>query len=1422
MEDGPVLHSVTSMRLRLHLPSSRPPPRWSLVVLACAVAAVLLLGRPTTTADAGVGNYTTLYPSGATSTILSASDTLVTAAGPGQPAKPTATPTGTGPLTSGTYNYADTVVDPTGGETAVSQTSLSVTTANGKSVQVGNLPTGVNVWIYRQLGNGFFTRVAELPNNSSATYTDSMDNATAASQPVLAQAQNRVPIGTLMSAPPPEYDDFSPGVYAPLSGTFGQDTNSLTTPNGKGWIVDGEGGVSFAAGTWTFQARFIAPDNPARGTAHMTVGMWKVTVSGNAITGSTLLVDPSCSGAVPCGESGTNFVGGTVASPKLVSVAVSLAAFSLQSNQHLYVEYFRHQTSGMTQGAGLGTMLAYDGTNSSITLPAATPMPDAPAIVSPSPADGARSSVAAPTLAARYYESDGNSGTVTFRLCTDASCSTTYGSPYTTSSLASGSTGTWSPGTLPDGTYYWEATATDSLGNASDPPASTIRSFTVDTTAPSAPPLVSPTAGLRTNNTTPTLTATYSDTPAGGTGTLSFQLCRQMPLPVTCSGPGTASGVANGANGSWTPSSLPDGTYTWQVQATDEAGNVSSWSSTRSFVVDTNPPLLTSFSGPSDGALLRTLPSLSGKWGANGDSGDSGTINAQLCSDNTCNTVVWSGSSASGLADNGTGSVTPGVAANGTYYWRVQAQDAAGNVSAWSSPITSFTWDDTPPATPTPSPAIASRVAAAPSFTVPYSDPQFADSGAVTFQLCADAGCSFVLQSTTQTSVASGTNATWTPSFLVDGLYYWKVTSTDTAGNQATASGSFTVDTTAPSAPSLVSPAVGARTNTTTPALTATYSDTPSGGTGTLSFQLCPQSGPCTSGSASGVLNGSNGTWTPPSALADGTYTWKVQATDAVGNVSPWSSTRSIVVDTNPPVLGSVSGPAVGAVLHTLPSLGGTFGANGDSGDSGTINAQLCADAACTSVVWSGSSASGIADNGTGSVTPSVAANGTYYWRVQAQDAAGNQSAWSTIGEFAFDTTPPSMPTPSAPADGVRLNQPPSLSATYVDPSAGAGESGTITYEICPTSSCTTPLVTRTSGSLVSGDSDSWATSLGDGTYYWRVAAQDAAGNGSAWSATRSFTVDQTPPNAPELAIAPRKRVRTSPALTASVSDPSDPGDSARIFVEVCADPGCASVLASGYSGTVADGTLAGWQAPALADGTYYWRAFAEDAVGNQSGWSATRSFLVDDSAPAVPVASGASEGAVVNKIQLAGVFSGSDPGETGTLEFELCTDEACTSVVVGGSAGPVASGGRVVWTADAAALEDGVYFWRVRAKDAAGNVSPWSPTRSLTLDDTPPGPPQDFRARISGRTLTLTWRPPVRSSTVHGYALIVNGRKTKTLTAKTRRIRIHLRRNDRRTFAIAAVDRAGNLSDATRTVEMVGPRLSVKGTRTPAAFHHR
>ena len=843
-------------------------------------ACVLAVGS--SGAKAGTSNYTTLYLSGAQSSVLPTSYGLVTSAGPGTPA---ATPTVTDytdassdTLGCDTYDYEYTTVDPTGGETPPSP--MSTIWCPLQWVEVGGLPTGVHIRIYRRHNNALFTRVADLPNNVSSIYDDTMDDAVGDAQPVLPQSQNQVPFFTT------GYQQFSPGGYADPSVDSPMDPGPYTTPNGKGWIVDGSGSVSFPTGTWTFKLN--VQQNAGTGTAHLVVGMWKVTVSGGAITSSTMLLDPT--GA---GENGTNFITGG-SSATTITHSVSVNGFSLGPNEHLYVQFWRRQTVQMSSNSRFATMYVYDGT-AQITHPAADGFPNLPTLNTP--ADASRTNNSAPPLSANYTDPDSDNGTVSFQLCSDSACS---------SVLQSGSSST----------------------------------------------------------------------------------------------------IASGANGTWTPSALADGTYYWRAQATDSASNVSGWTATRSFTVDTAPPTAPTFGAPANAARVT-----------------SGTLHAT------------------------------------------------------------------------------------------FLDPDPTDSGTVSFQLCSDAACAGVLQSSTSGSVTDGTAVSWTPAGLASGT----------------------------------------------------------------------------------------------------TYYWRLRATDAVGNQTAWSATRTFVYDTNAPGVPTLTSPANGASVTTT-TLAATFFANGDAGDTGTIAFRVASDSACSTVVASGSSASGLANGSSGTWTPTGLALGSYYWCAQAQDAAGNTSAWSSASQFTLVSPPP-------------------------PPTSGSG------------------------------------------------------GSSSPPPPPPPPPADTTPPDPPS-ALSP------------------------------------------------ANSTLQ-------------------------------------------------------RKLRLTATFPASEHG-SGTLQFEVCSDAACSVVVVSGSSGVVAPGASAIWSTSSA-LRDATYFWRVRAVDAAGNASAWSATRRLVLDATPPGRPQNFRAVIRGKTITLRWNPPADVRAVRGYALLVDGRRTRTLRPTVRSLRILLQPKDTRVFALASFDAAGNVSASTQ-----------------------
>jgi len=838
-------------------------------------------------------------------------------------------------------------------------------------------------------------------------------------------------------------------------------------------------------------------------------------------------------------------------------------------------------------------------------------------------------------------------------------------------------------------------------------------------------------------NTVPQLSATFSDPDAADTGTMSFQICSDANCStVLPSGSGSsASGIVNGASGTWTPPvTLSDGTtYYWRAQATDSAGNVSGWSSTSSFVYDTTPPNVSGVTASN----------------ANGAYKAGQTIHVQL---DFSEAVDVTGSPKLGLDTTPARSATY-VSGSGTstltFDYTVQTGDNVATLDYTGVGALVLNGG-----------TIADMAGNAATLTL--ASPGAAGSLAANKSIGVD-----TVAPTAGSVTASNANGSYK------------------AGQTIHVQVSFSEPVTVTGSPLLLLETGATDEN-------ATYAS--GSGSSTLTFDYSIQSGD-TSADLDyhdvGALTQNGGT------IADAAGNAATLTLATPGAAGSLAANRNLRVDTNPPATPSVSGPADGSALSAAPSLGATFG-NSDAGDTGSLDFDLCSDAACSGILQS-SSPGGLTDGASRSWTPSSLADGTYYWRVGAHDAVGNQSGWSATSSFTLDTTPPSGPTGSTPADGVLLDRTPTLSATYTDPTAG-GETGSLDFEVCTTNACTTVIRSATVAGMHQNDVGSWTPpGLGDGIHSWRVRAEDSVGNPSAWSAAWTFWIDSTPSPAPVLGTLSGEQVNTAPQLVAALIEPSNPEDSVRMLVELCSDPACAAVVTTGYTGFVAVDTAVGWQVPPLPDGVYYWRELAEDAAGNQSPWSVVGSFVVDTVAPPVPVAGGPAFGAIVRTALLRPAL---DTPEGGGIEFQVCADAACTSVVASGYAASSSSGAAPSWTPEG--LPDGTYFWRIDAHDVAGNESAWSSTMSFVLDQTPPSTPRALKAKVAGKMLTLRWQAPARAVHLAGYALIVDGRRTLILTATTHTVRIKLRKDETRRFAVVALDAAGNVSLPTKQVTPV------------------
>jgi hypothetical protein len=132
-------------------------------------------------------------------------------------------------------------------------------------------------------------------------------------------------------------------------------------------------------------------------------------------------------------------------------------------------------------------------------------------------------------------------------------------------------------GELPDGRHTFYVRAGDGAGRHDPTPASS--TFVVDTVAPEASIDSGPSGP--TNDPRPSFT--FSSPDASAAFACSFDV---SPAFAACSGAGTDQPVAD----------LPDGSYTFSVEATDPAGNATT--AARDFSVDTRAPTVTVESGP--------------------------------------------------------------------------------------------------------------------------------------------------------------------------------------------------------------------------------------------------------------------------------------------------------------------------------------------------------------------------------------------------------------------------------------------------------------------------------------------------------------------------------------------------------------------------------------------------------------------------------------------------------------------------------------------------------------------------------------------------------------------------------------------------------------------------------------------------------
>ena len=816
----------------------------------------------------------------------------------------------------------------------------------------------------------------------------------------------------------------------------------------------------------------------------------------------------------------------------------------------------------------------------------------------------------------------------------------------TCSSLLSGfpvdmGTSTSAKQILEKGQYCWKVQAVGVDGGI--PPV--LRTFIVSPPAPAAPNLVSPANKGATKDTTPSLD--WDEVTDAFQYRVEWSSDKGFKSDLQ-------SMVVNAPTTEFTLATLPDTaatTYYWRVGSMNDLGVVGRVSKSFIFTLDTEAPDAPSLKSLADGSISSSpLPKLS--WQSS-----SGASSYLVDIDDNSNF-------SSPLYENNPASnqfVAPSSLPQGTYFWRVQAQDAAGNVSGesdeWSFTVNILT-----------SPTDGSSIFMKGSATTGSASFKWSKvTGATNYML-------YLYEDLTCTSLLSGFpvdmgSSTSAKQVLEKGQYCWKVQAVGVDGGIPPVLRTFIVSPPAPAAPNLVSPANKGATKDRTPSLD--WDEV----TDAFQYRVEWSSDKgFKSDLQSMVVNAPTTEFTlatlPDTAAT--TYYWRVGSMNDLGVVGKVSKPFTFTLDTEAPDAPSLKSLADGSISSSpLPKLNW----QSSSGASSYL-VDIDDNSDFSSPLYENSPAS------TQFVPPISLPQGTYFWRVQAQDAAGNVSGESDEWSFTVNIL-------TSPTDG---------SALFMKGSATTGSvsfkwskvTGATNYMLYlyEDLSCTSLL----SGFPVDmGGSTSAKQVLEKGQYCWKVQAVGV--DGGIPPVLRTFIVSPPAPAAPSLLSPANKGLTNDRTPTL---DWNEVTDAFQYRVEWSSDKGFKSdVQSTVVNAPTTEFTLA--TLPDTAATTYYWRVGSMNDLGVVGKVGKPFTFTLDTAPPAAPNLISPADGSTTTSSLPKFTWS----KVSDAAQYEISLDTVDPPLVTDSAASNQ-------YTPPSPLLLT-TYYWQVRAVDEAGNVSEWS-----------------------------------------------------------------------------------------------------------------
>ncbi|MBU7033152.1 MAG: carboxypeptidase regulatory-like domain-containing protein [Theionarchaea archaeon] len=748
-------------------------------------------------------------------------------------------------------------------------------------------------------------------------------------------------------------------------------------------------------------------------------------------------------------------------------------------------------------------------------------------------------------------------------------------------------------------TYYWRVRAY-SLGDYSSWTSASFKTGTCGGTSggPAAPVLISP-----ANNTTWTqsLYPTFQWQTVTGVSSYTIQIS-------TTSDFATANIVKQATAYSTNyviDTALTNCTsYYWRVRSVGDGDTVGNWSSYWKFTTQVAPsqPVL---SLPLSGAILTVRRP---------------TFTWETSSGATAYTLEINGSTYSVSTTTFTPYSNLSV---GAHTWRVRATSCGGGQTSDWSPSRTFTinLDDVVLKLPANGTTVTTQT---PTFE------WYQVEGATKYKLevrkdSVDGTKLFEVE-------ATGTSFTPT-AILNPGTYYWRVMSYRNdvwTGSWSTQPFSFIVQTGgALAAPVLTAPTTG---STVSFPLTLRWGSV----SGAYSYTLEYSRDNSFTGAKSVTLFGTE--YVINTALEEGRWYWHVRANASQGGTGPWSTSWSFVVGLPVPQLLS---PSDGTSQSTS-----TINFDWTDVTSSQISGELF-DLDHYMLQYSTSSTFEVQntisiDTSQGlplrdsRYGPINLGDGTYYWRVKAiyikyPDGTLREGSWSPASRFTISTGGVSIPSLVSPISGSVMK---GTSITLVwNPVESTGITGYVLVYMMSSSTNPGNPSTWTQGSytevIIPGQStSSYTISLQENTtqkpyYWWSIATVNSSGQKGAFPSPINFSIDNTPPSISVVELVQPVDTTLStriPTFTWKIPL-TNYQEVANWTLEYASDiqlqqnrktiSGLTN-LSTIISGSNASISYTLPTSQALVNGTWYWHVSASDAAGNNSAFTAVKSFVVN------------------------------------------------------------------------------------------------------------------------------------------------------------------------------------------------------------------